>query len=328
MLRWLFRFSLRSLAHGGSDASPFSPPRRGRRGPHRRTEPRPMTFLDVQNMRQANGQDVSPDGRQMLYTLSTPDWQTARRQSDIYLVSTRPRLAEHSAAHVHERQERDDAEMVARRQLHRLPLRSRRDRRRSGRPVRRGGGRGGAGRRRRSQPTLRACVSTAAKRSASPTRATASRISSSPKTASRSSTRRAAPATKQIYTLTSPTSGRARSRTRRSSTRHATGIGNWQFSPDGGRSTSSRPTASIATIALRTDKQFTVKPRNPASSLASLWVFDLDSKQEKRLDERRDYSVAESDDLARRQVDRLTTACRRAGTSAAISSRTTTPICI
>ncbi len=49
--------------------------------------PRPMTFLDVQNMRQANGQDLSPDGRQMLYTLSTPDWQNARRQSDIYLVS-------------------------------------------------------------------------------------------------------------------------------------------------------------------------------------------------------------------------------------------------
>src|SRR5690242_15287746 len=43
---------------------------------------RPMTFLDVQNMRQANGQDVSPDGRQMLYVLSTPDWNQARRQSD------------------------------------------------------------------------------------------------------------------------------------------------------------------------------------------------------------------------------------------------------
>src|SRR3954470_8688472 len=50
--------------------------------------PRPMTFLDVQNMRQAAGQDLSPDGRLMLYTLSTPDWANARRQSDIYLVST------------------------------------------------------------------------------------------------------------------------------------------------------------------------------------------------------------------------------------------------
>src|SRR5690349_3428039 len=49
---------------------------------------RPMTFLDNQNMRQATGQDISPDGRQMLYVLSTPDWANARRQSDIYLVST------------------------------------------------------------------------------------------------------------------------------------------------------------------------------------------------------------------------------------------------
>ncbi len=39
---------------------------------------RPMTFLDVQNMRQVNGQDLSPDGRQMLYVLSTPDWANAR----------------------------------------------------------------------------------------------------------------------------------------------------------------------------------------------------------------------------------------------------------
>ena len=48
---------------------------------------RPMTFLDAQNMRQVAGQDISPDGKSMLYSLSTPDWQTARRQSDIYLVS-------------------------------------------------------------------------------------------------------------------------------------------------------------------------------------------------------------------------------------------------
>src|SRR5262245_8786548 len=47
-----------------------------------------MTFLDVQNMRQASAADLSPDGRMMLYTISTPDWNQARRQSDIYLVST------------------------------------------------------------------------------------------------------------------------------------------------------------------------------------------------------------------------------------------------
>ena len=117
--------------------------------------PRPMTFLDVQNMRQANGQDLSPDGRQMLYTLSTPDWQNARRQSDIYLVSTRSRPREHATADIHEGQERDEREVVARRIVRRLPVRSRRDRRCGCRSGGRGRRTRRRRRRRRSQPALR-----------------------------------------------------------------------------------------------------------------------------------------------------------------------------
>ena len=49
---------------------------------------RPMTWLDVQNMRQIGTPAPSPDGRWVLYTMSVPDWKEARRQSDIYLVST------------------------------------------------------------------------------------------------------------------------------------------------------------------------------------------------------------------------------------------------
>src|SRR5689334_24688512 len=49
---------------------------------------RPMTFLDAQNMRQTATPDLSADGKSMLYSLSTADWNAARRQSDIYLVST------------------------------------------------------------------------------------------------------------------------------------------------------------------------------------------------------------------------------------------------
>src|SRR5262247_2525805 len=51
------------------------------------TSPRALTFLDAQNMRQASGAELSPDGRSMLYTLSVPDWNAARRQSDVYMVS-------------------------------------------------------------------------------------------------------------------------------------------------------------------------------------------------------------------------------------------------
>ncbi|HUF25707.1 MAG TPA: S9 family peptidase [Gemmatimonadaceae bacterium] len=51
------------------------------------TTRRPMTFLDVQHMRTTGSPTPSPDGRWLLYTMSTPDWKAARRQSDIHLVS-------------------------------------------------------------------------------------------------------------------------------------------------------------------------------------------------------------------------------------------------
>jgi dipeptidyl aminopeptidase/acylaminoacyl peptidase len=54
---------------------------------------RPMTFLDVQKMRSIGGASVSPDGRWLLYTISTPDWKEARRQTDIYLVSLQQGLS-------------------------------------------------------------------------------------------------------------------------------------------------------------------------------------------------------------------------------------------
>ena len=50
-------------------------------------EKRQMTFLDVQLMKTTGALTPSPDGRWMLYTLSTPDWKEAKRQTDIWLVS-------------------------------------------------------------------------------------------------------------------------------------------------------------------------------------------------------------------------------------------------
>jgi dipeptidyl aminopeptidase/acylaminoacyl peptidase len=49
---------------------------------------RPMTWLDMQQIRQVGGAAPSPDGKWLLYTVSFPDWQNARRQSDVFLVST------------------------------------------------------------------------------------------------------------------------------------------------------------------------------------------------------------------------------------------------
>lgn len=49
---------------------------------------RPMTFLDVMEMRSPGKSALSPDGRRMLYTLSVPNWKVGRAFADIWLAST------------------------------------------------------------------------------------------------------------------------------------------------------------------------------------------------------------------------------------------------
>src|SRR3954464_67711 len=48
---------------------------------------RPMTFLDMRVQRNAGSFAPSPDGKWLLYTITTPDWKEAKSQSDVYLVS-------------------------------------------------------------------------------------------------------------------------------------------------------------------------------------------------------------------------------------------------
>jgi dipeptidyl aminopeptidase/acylaminoacyl peptidase len=48
---------------------------------------RPLTFMDVQELKNAGSWTPSPDGSLMLYTIRTPDWQDAESQTDIHLVS-------------------------------------------------------------------------------------------------------------------------------------------------------------------------------------------------------------------------------------------------
>src|SRR5438477_5366361 len=54
---------------------------------------RPITFLDRQYQRDVGSPTPSADGKWLLYTLSTPDWNQAKRQTDIYLVSVNDGLS-------------------------------------------------------------------------------------------------------------------------------------------------------------------------------------------------------------------------------------------
>lgn len=49
---------------------------------------RPMTFMDVLQMRSVGSPAVSPNGKWLLYTCSVPDWKAAKSFTDIYVVST------------------------------------------------------------------------------------------------------------------------------------------------------------------------------------------------------------------------------------------------
>ena len=44
---------------------------------------RPLSFIDVQELRRAGSWAPSPDGAWMLYTVRTPDWETSESQTDI-----------------------------------------------------------------------------------------------------------------------------------------------------------------------------------------------------------------------------------------------------
>ena len=48
---------------------------------------RPMTFLDVQHLRSWSAPAPSPDGRRLLHTVTTPNWEEDRSQTDVHLVS-------------------------------------------------------------------------------------------------------------------------------------------------------------------------------------------------------------------------------------------------
>src|SRR5580700_9922865 len=50
-------------------------------------EPRPMTLVDVMNVPQVTDPQVSPDGRQILYVQSEPNWKADRRISHIWKIN-------------------------------------------------------------------------------------------------------------------------------------------------------------------------------------------------------------------------------------------------
>lgn len=258
---------------------------------------RPMTFLDVQNMRQVAGQDVSPDGKSMLYSLSTPDWSAARRQSDIYLVSfagglqtTRQLTFTKDKNETSPKWSRDGAFIA---------FLSDRDAT-TGTAASAAGGRGGGagapaagGAATRNQIFIMRIDGGEARRITDAREGVANFFFAKDGKSIVYTSGRAGD--EQIYSLPVASINMASDDVPRATqlTRHATGVASWQWSPDGKRVYFVSPDSIDRDDRTRTDKQFTVRPRNPASSVSSLWVFDLETRQEHRLTNDPTYSVGE-----------------------------------
>jgi dipeptidyl aminopeptidase/acylaminoacyl peptidase len=250
--------------------------------------PRSMTFLDAQNMRQTNGFDLSPDGKSMLYALSVPDWNQARRQTDLYMVATDRGLP--SGRQLTFTKDKNETSPKWSRDGSFIAFLSDRDAPAGGAAA--AGGRGGAaavGGNTRNQLYVMRLDGGEAKRVTDGREGVSNfQFTKDGKQVVYTSGRQG---DEQIYALNIAELWGDMARPTQL-TRHTTGVGAWQFGPDGRKIYFVTPDSIDRDDRLRTEKQFTVRPREPQSSLHSLWVFDLDTRQERRLTNDDHYSVA------------------------------------
>ena len=232
---------------------------------------RPMTFLDMQQMRQVAAQTPSPDGKWMLYTLSTPDWKEAKRQTDIYLVSLQQGVAS-TKQMTFTREKNETSPRWARDGSFFLFL------------------------------SNREAPETSSSRNQlyvmRPDGGEARRISDAEEGVSDFAFsddgrwvafRSGKSGEEQLYSLpaTIPDGAVAEQLTK-----HPTGVGSWRWAPDGKRIYFVTPDTIDEDEKSRRDKKFTVNIRNPETPVSSLWAFDVAARTTKRLTDGGEYSAA------------------------------------
>jgi dipeptidyl aminopeptidase/acylaminoacyl peptidase len=234
------------------------------------TGSRPMTFLDMQQMRQVAAETPSPDGKWMLYTLSTPDWKEARRQTDIYLVSlqqgvastkrmtftkdkneTSPRWARDGSFFLFLSNREAPENASSRNQLYVM------------RPD------GGEARR---VSDAKEGVSDFA-------------LSDDGRWIAFRSGKNGE---EQLYSLPGDLPDAA---VAEQITRHPTGVSSWRWAPDGQRIYFVTPDTIDEDEKARRDKKFTVNIRNPETPVSSLWALDITARSTKRLTDGGAYSA-------------------------------------
>lgn len=237
---------------------------------------RPMTFLDMQQLRQVSSPTPSPDGQWLLYVMTDPDWAEGTRPTDIYLVSLRegvastrqmtftrdkdetsPRWASDGRSFVFLSNRDAPAGESARRQLYLMRID------------------GGEARRLTNAP------------------AGVTDFAFSPD-GQWLAYRSGKDAEAQLFRLpgTLPAD-----RSPEAMTTHPTGVTWWGWAPDSTRVYFTSPDRVDADEKLRREKKFTVNIRNPETPVDSLWALDLagagGAMATRRLTEGGAYSVTD-----------------------------------
>jgi dipeptidyl aminopeptidase/acylaminoacyl peptidase len=232
--------------------------------------PRPMTFLDMQQMRNVGSPTPSPDRRWLLYTLSTPDWKEAKRQTDLYLVSLQQGVS--STRQMTFTKEKNEASPRWFRDGRAFVFLSNRE-----------------------------APENAANRNQlyvmRPDGGEARRVSDASEGVSDYAISRdgrwlvyraGKSGEEQLYRL--PTEG-IDTASAEPITKHPTGVGAWQWARDGARIYFVTPDSIDEDDKARREKKFTVNIRNPETPVSSLWALDLTPPATRRLTEGGAYSV-------------------------------------
>ena len=249
---------------------------------------RVMTFLDQQNMRQIGAPTPSPDRKSLLYTISIPDWNQARRQTDIYIVSMDQGVR--STRQLTYTKDKSEGQPKWAPDGSFFLFSSNRDAPATGpgsagaEPQGGGGGFGGGG----GGPGFQLYMM-------NPDGGEARKITDAKEGVSSFEFsedgrwlvyRSGKAGEEQLYRM--PVAGIDSAKAEQI-TRHPTGVGLWRFAATGNRIYFITADTIDLDEKLRREKRFTVNIRNPETPTSSLWAFDIDGKKTTRLT--RDTSI-------------------------------------
>ena len=248
--------------------------------------PRPITFLDRQYQRDIGSPTPSPDGKWLLYTLSTPDWNQARRQTDIFLVSVKDGLA--STKQMTFTKDKNETSPRWSRDGKFFVFLSNRDAPGGGAGGATGGGSGSGNAASQNQIYIMRPDGGEARK------ITDAKEGVSTLTFSKDGEwlvyRSGKSDEEQLYAL--PVVGIDSAKPVQL-THQTAGVGLWKWSPDAKRIYFVTADTLDKDEKLRMEKKFNVAIRNMATPLSSLWAFDLDTKKATRLT--RDTSITVTD---------------------------------